>query len=226
MPYARKKVFKRKRRTYRKRKTVVGLAKSAYRMAKSIKRSQEKKYANLTYTSPLSTTFNYWGLHEIAQGDTASTRDGDMITIKSIRMRLCFDISGNNPSGCEVRAVLVQDTQQIADTAPSATDIFLTNDWNSTYNYPTAQKRFKVLWDRTINCDPKAIAYSSVSGNYNLDTQVFIDKWIFPRTKNIYFNGVNTTDVQRNGLFLFMAKSNGSTTITPDHRGQVCFLDS
>jgi len=222
-----KRTFRRKtfRKFPRRKKSVAGMAVTAYRMAKSIKRSQEKKYANLTYSSALATTFNTWGLHEIAQGDTASTRDGQMITIKSIHLRLAWDISGNNASGCFVRCVIVQDTQQVGDTTPATLDVFQANTWNSTYAYPNNVKRFKILWDKTFQTDPKAIAWNGTA-NYNLDTAVFKNKWVFPKIKNIYYNGTGALDIQKNGIFIFMAKSNASTTITPDNYAQVCFLDS
>lgn len=199
------------------------LAQKALRKIDKLEDKIEKKYFTDSYPTALSTTFAIFGMTFIGQGDTGTTRDGNVIFVRSVRLRILLTPSGNSDTPSMVRLIVFRDNQQNVDVAPTASDLVLTTtNFNSMYN-KAEQKRFKIYYDKTFDTNARSIAYDGAT-TLTYEPSVFKDKWIFPNC-NVYYNGASTSDIQKNGLYVAIAKSS-AMTVTPDIQFQVCFNDA
>lgn len=218
MAYARTRTYKKKAvKRYPKRnyKSKSSLAVKAYKMAKTCLRQRERKFATYNRTSTVSnknwdgTSSFIYRLFDIAQGDGSSNRNGDVIFLQDLFIKMRVRPSGDLTSGVNFRLIVVQDKQTIADaTNPQWNDIFMTNDMNSPYNYPKVVQRFKMLYDKTF-----PVKYLFSGGYYNgaLGTQWYDhtinnNKYINIKLKNFYktirYNGSTAADLQKNGIYI------------------------
>jgi len=139
----------------------------------------------------------------IDQGDTVSTRTGNAVNIVSVTLKGTIVQAQN---GSFYRVALVQDKQQVADTAPTASAIF--SDGIASANPVTAvptianASRFNVLWmskiyDGTVINSGNQIPYYEMTKKLNL---------------KVIFNGVAGTDIEKNGLYVvFLTDAVGGT---------------
>jgi len=120
-----------------------------------------------------------------------------------------FDGASNSAA---VRILVVRDTQQIADTAPSGSDLFETTGPFSLINNQTAG-RFKILYDKVWTQD-NSIPLEPI-------------KFTVKNSHHVRFNGTSTTDPQKGGVWL-MVVSNKPSTNQPVLAGsyRVCFYDN
>lgn len=204
-----------------KKRSVAKKANTALKLARKLNRAVEKKYLNWQTVATSTTAGAIIHVTQIAQGDTSSTRDGNVCTLKSIRMKGV--LSGLDDLAMVARVIIFQDLQQRPDTTPSVTDILLTADVYSCYNYPNSVKRFKVYYDKTWTINPE-IAYNGTTVVGNQHT-IPIDKWIFPQKgkSQIYFNGANNSDQQKNNFYYLFIGSD--TNVSPLLNFQLCFTD-
>lgn len=167
MPYGRK-TYKTKRRVvksgrvswYNRKYSALDIAKKALKATHYMKGmiNCEKKY-HVAYTNIAPTTSGSLAcLSQIAQGDTASTRDGNSILCRSLLINI--DIAKNtNVADTKCRVILFQDIGFSVDAATLAgSDILDSSLMGTSYApmAPVAQKtngRFKVLrnWSFTLN---------------------------------------------------------------------------
>ncbi len=134
----------------------------------------------------------------MAQGDSASTRDGDKITIKSLSMRFNVKLGALEADGTSVRLLIVYDrTPNGADAG--ATTMLTSDSILSGYKtIGTAQGgRFQFLADKTVD-------FSSTEGEWN-------DKLFIKKNLQIHYSGNAGTvaDVTR-GNFLVIGMSRGN----------------
>jgi len=139
----------------------------------------------------------------IDQGDTVSTRTGNAVNIVSVTLKGTIVQAQN---GSFYRVALVQDKQQVADTAPTASAIF--SDGIASANPVTAvptianASRFNVLWmskiyDGAVINSGNQIPYYEMTKKLNL---------------KVIFNGVAGTDIEKNGLYVvFLTDAVGGT---------------
>jgi len=115
-------------------------------------------------------------------------------------------------SAAAVRILVVKDTQQIADTTPSGTDLFETTGPFSLISNLTAG-RFKILHDQVY------------VQNDNVD--LIPIKFTVKHSHHLRFNGIGTTDPQKGGMWL-MVVSNKASTNQPTLAGQyrLAFYDN
>lgn len=219
--YTQKKRYGR-RKNYRKRRG--NLAVKAYKMAKSVFRSEEKKYYNnqITITNPADNTWNNYNLLNIGQGDSATTRDGNQITLKSLFFRVRITPTGDYGLGLNYRVVIVQDTQVNPNgTVPGPANLFLdASDFHSNYNWPAVLGRYKILYDKIHNCNP--IGYS---GGYSTtllttwnDKNLNTDKYFFINLKRFYknirwYNDIGSS-ISRNGIYMYVCVDNTRNSTT------------
>lgn len=227
--YPRRKFFK---RNFRKSvpRTTKGKASKAFSMARLALRRQEVKYTNSsTYNTALSTTMSNTFMLSIPQGDTALTRDGNKLWLKSLKVRASFKCSaGSTLQPCAVRMLIWQDNQQISSSDLTSGSVMLSNTyWNSLYNFPAGVGRAKLLYDRTFNASPTSVGYASAGA-----TPSSFDKYIITKFKvkgfrpNIEYNGANGGDIQKNGIYLMLIKSNSNYTVNPEIDWQIRYTDS
>lgn len=138
----------------------------------------------------------------IDQGDLDSNRTGFSILAKNLFIKFFV---GRNPSATStiLRLVVVQDKQQIGDTSPGYSDVFTSTSTLSQYNNATSG-RFTILHDRTIVLD--AVSNSTMYYTYK---HSFAGK-----SNHIRFNGAAGSDIQKNGIYLFLISSEGTNTPT------------
>jgi len=142
------------------------------------------------------------------QGDTPSTRTGNTICVKEISLYGIFQRNATDfAADAYVRMAIVQDLQQVADTAPTAAQIFAdtTQPWAAA---PGVEHlgRFKVLWMSPVydmwrmRCDSDTLAAGAVTQSTVVDVSL--------KTNIIVsFNSTAATDIQKNGIYLVWISS-------------------
>jgi len=115
----------------------------------------EKKYIDTIFTGTFDTTgevLDATGLNLIAQGDTATTRDGRECWIKSIHIRgEIYCAAATGVSSSIIRLLLILDTQ-CNGAYPAVLDVLSSNGTKS-FNNLDNSKRFKTLkdWHFAVN---------------------------------------------------------------------------
>lgn len=207
MVYTRRKVG---RRTYRRRN-------------RGPKRTYRRAYAQRGRRSPFSpelkkvdlgqsdysagTTAGVIHVNAITQGDDYNQREGSKVVIRYVNARGWIKHNNTATDGQVVRVWLILDRQQVADSSPTAANIFTTaaNSVTSPLN-PSTVGRFRILWSKTYTVDPS-----------NEIRPVFMGKKLFVASR---FNGTANTDIQKNGLYIVYASSDNTNkpTLTLDVR--------
>lgn len=197
--------YKRKPQTLAKRALSTALA------VKKLVGKPEIKYADIGSTTDLpdNTGQVEGNLVNITQGETGNLRIGNVITVKSMYLRLYAyqDASATNTA---MRFAIVQDNQQVADTAPVWTDIF-------TENHPCSQRkntslqRFKVLADKMITFGDKKMYHTELYLKLN---------------HVVRYNGIASTDIQKGGIYLLMVSNEVTNYPTVSWTYRVSFLDN
>jgi hypothetical protein len=165
--------------------------------------AQESKFFDSkAYAVAVSQTGVQYALSAIPQGSTDSTRDGDQINLKSIRIKMELylqGIGGTNDFTNQIRVLLIRWIPMSTAAAPvpanilqdsaSAAQSFTMSDYNW-----DLRRQFVVEMDKTFN----------LSGNGPSDLSFFFEKkW---RTPGLPANfSAGSTTLQSNGLFLFVA---------------------
>jgi len=134
-------------------------------------------------------------LIDVAQGDQNGQRTGLSVLCRSLTLRLHLRQNSNNPISM-VRYMIIQDTQQVADTNPQVSDV-LTSDWMSGLNVNTVG-RFRILKSQFINLSSAA------------QPQYFIDDFFDLSNIHIRYNGTLGTDYQSNGFYLVLLGNNST----------------
>jgi len=148
-------------------------------------------------------------LSSVSQGDTASSRDGNAIkavTSLDLNYQLVANTQAAVPQEC--RIIVFQDKMQVADTNPSATDLFGTSTPTSYEMYTwdnKVSKRFSILYDRVHS---GLWGYNGDgSGNTRLQRKLHLK---IPN-KRIIYNGANSTDINKNGIYIMTVCSTEAT---------------
>jgi len=169
----------------------------------------------------------------IAEGDTLSARDGQQIKLQSINIagRFICATSVNASLGSAYRIALVVDKQQVADTAPSMADIFNGAGSPRPENLlPNLNNmsRFKYLWISEIFYPLMMITNTSglTSAIVAAPTQGFAFEYNWSGSLAVGYNGANSTDIQKNGVYLCYISSDTQATIDIDCTVRVGFIDS
>lgn len=154
-------------------------------------------------------------LNGLTQGDTASSRTGNSIRMKSYDMR--WFVNNNSSAGqTEVRVMLVLDKQSNGVT-PSVTDILATNTVVSPRNLDN-RKRFKVIMDRNY-----AISTAGPSSRY--DSAHFKNI----QTHVAYYNSSNAgtvADISTNALYLLYLSDQATNTPGLQYYFRLRFIDN
>lgn len=199
MPMKRR--YRRKRRYRKKGGKVAKTAYKALALAKTVTRQIEYKYHGNQPSRTLTTLGSVDDLTGIAEGDSSLQRTGLKITPTSLLMKIRVR-HGNDggsppildPQGCLSRIIVVRDMQQEADTPPAVTDLLIsgTSLVMSPYNR-LIRNRFEVLFDKTYKTNPNA------SNSVIYDTAYLK----LSSKRPVYFNGASSTDIQKNGIYMF-----------------------
>lgn len=169
---------------------VATMALTAYRGVNYLKGlvNAEKKFFTVNLSATVSDTGAVSPLTEIAQGDTAITRDGNSIFARMLSGTIVLTRSTSGNAVQTIRVCIFQDNQQVADSTPTYTQLFATSSPISSLAYPQ-MGRFKVLWSRIVHLDQ----------TNNLGS---VHKVVLPLKHHIRYNGTASTDIQKGGLYL------------------------
>lgn len=192
-------------------------AKWLYKQVMYLKRMvnvEVKKFDAVVASTNITSTGAVYPLHEMAQGDTDQTRDGN--SIKPLYNLLKINLVNNATAvNTRVRLLLVKDLQQVADTTPAVTDI-LDNSVASLVDGPLNNAtvgRFKVLIDKTYTMTSVA-------------KPVLNPKWYTKLFGHIRFNGAASTDIQKGGLFLVAVSDQATNYPTFSFNTRLGFTDN
>lgn len=209
--YARKtrKVF---RKTYKPKTAGV----KALRMVKAIKRTYKPEYKKIDLGAVTTTAgFIPTGavLHGVAQGDSNITRNANKILVKSISMKGYVQHNNTATIGQMVRIWIIQDTQQVGDTTPVAGDIWqvAASSVTSPLNRDSVG-RFKILWSKSYIVDPSSEM-----------KQISMYKRL---TLPIRYNGTTASDIQKNGIYVFIASTDDTNKPSVVTNIRVNFIDN
>lgn len=203
--YLRRRRFKRKTPWYRKKYNAVQLAYKAWRGVKRIRGlvNSEMLHVDKTYSSnTISGTGYVYNLTGIAQGDGINQRTGNSILLRNLTYRLKFEINASVTVDTTIMMALVWDTQQVGDSAPAITDIFASATPESLLATGTLG-RFKIILRKHILLTPASGGRPAIVMHNTLNLY-----------KHIRYNGVNDTDIQKNGLYLVMVGSESTNLPT------------
>lgn len=217
MAYRRRVRFRRRRARrapwYRRKYNAVQLASKALRGLNYVKGLVNSEMFHNTISSvsnptPLGTIIP---LTNIAIGDSAVTRTGNSLFVRSIVMNFNCSQNASALDNTFIRMVLFTDTQQVSDTTPVSGDIFATTGPNALVNLDSAG-RYKFL---------KTWAFSLSTQN-----PAKIIKYYKNIRHHVRYNGSAATDVQKGGIYLALVSSQSTNTPTLEYQIRVGYHDN
>jgi hypothetical protein len=161
-------------------------------------RFERKQFTSaLSADTALTTTGLVVYLNPIAQGDDITSRNGDVIQTKHLRLQFgAFDITGTQSNS--VRLIVFSDG--MANGAPAVTDVLETANFTSPIAALAMQRnRFHLYHDSV---------FSIVSTASNQEVNVVVD---VPLNRKVYFNGITNVSgfAGKNALFMLIIAANG-----------------
>lgn len=227
MPYGYRRRYGRRRRYKRKGSRSVGfldrkystkdIAMSAWKSAKWLASmvNVEKKVYTVDFVNTVGTSGSIQTLNNMAVGDTQNLRDGNSIKSKSVAITGNVRFSGG-ATDTMVRMVLLWDNQQVADNAPSLTDIF-----GSVTPSQYAQLNIETLGRFSIIADKRIIMTAT---NQAASNKTF--KFVVKLNRHVRFNGTASSDIQKNGLYLVVFSNEATNTPTVSYSSQYRYVDN
>lgn len=224
MPYFRKRRYpnrrRRKRRApawYNKKYSVGDMASYAARGFRYLKSIVNVEYKSHDVSTSITTSGTVINFHSIGSGAGDGQRTGNSIKAKSLLIR--GQIIGNaTADSMFARIIIFMDTQQIADTQPSQTDV-LDQDVADQLLAPlsnTTAGRFKIFMNKQIAINNKITAIP-VAMTF---------KYFKRMGHHIRYNGTATSDIQKGGIYLLFIHSGGVNTPTFDLTGRLRYVDN
>ncbi len=173
-----------------------GYGSNLQRRVQTLERSQEThryEQSNGATVAPAGTVTH---LTQIAEDDGIANRTGNQVTITYIGLRGEL-VANSSSTGQSVRVSIVQDLQQISDSAFLYTDVFSGSSPFSFIDSDTSG-RFRILYDELYTLSDGAGEYRTVK--VNLTKKIEKTGW----------NGPLATDIQSNGIYLLVNASDNS----------------
>jgi len=207
-----KKVSRKPKTTWYNKKhsiSIQGVAKKLYNLQSMI--NSEVMKVDTVSTGGSQQTISH--LTKITQDDTVSGRTGNSILLKNISIKGSMQINSAVSISTRYSVALLMDTQQVGDGLPSNADIFKTETEPQTLLLQSAVGRFKVLkrWNGYLG---------TAQGGGSV--KLFDHFYKFPLNTHTRFNGIASTDIQKNGLYLSIITSesaNHPTTLITSRLG-------
>lgn len=189
--------YKKSNRGRRKRRTAKPTKNFARKVLKVVKRTQEKKFYPFANSTTVSSVGYLLDLTTIPQGDTDTTRDGDMLRVSSIQVNFAW-AAADAYNIC--RMVMFQWMPASSPGSPPAlADIFAdtTNAVISTFAHDT-RKSYRILLDRTCVVDAD-------------DPMKICKMYVYKKfMRNIQYAGGTTTG--RGNIYVWLVTDSGAVT--------------
>lgn len=210
-----------KKKTYRK-KNYKGKADLALKKVKHLENTLEPEHKQFISSTvgAVGTSGTTWSLMtSIAQGTDVFQRVGNEIRIRRIRFRAFIT---SNTSGSTtptvVRIIIVKANQQIQDITPTFGFVvppvalpFL--DYNCNQNTQNSNQFCTVLHDSRHVLDVQGPAGKMLD----------VDKKV---NFKVHFNGVTSSDIQKNGIYVYVASNQSSLQPIVDSISITEFIDA
>lgn len=168
------------------------------------------------------------------QGTTVQSRVGDSIRVHRIvghvRIGTGSASVGASPTGDEyMRMSVVQDKQQISDTAPTASDIYnsVLSPQSILLNLALHEGRFNVLATSPLIQLSRITPYVVPVAAANNQAPTQSPVWNFDFKCNILtkFNGANSSDIQKNGVYMVWRTNTPGDTLDTDGFVRIFYTD-
>lgn len=215
--YRRSRRFRRKSTPWYNRKySTMQLAAKAWRATKYLRGlvNSEMFHADQVITLGAS-VFKNTHLTAIAQGDGDGNRTGNSILLRSLALRGSVQINPSVTGNTRVCLVLLKDKQQVSDTTPLMSDIFVDQfDPDSLLKTGTLG-RFKILWRKTYVLTPPSGGRSAF--DFNKYWKLY---------DHVRFNGPAIGDVQRNGYYFAILTSENTNVPTVSINSRIGYHDN
>lgn len=186
------------------------IAYRGYRWLKKFVNVEKQKLDTTVIAGTQGTTPTVVHLSALATGDAEGTRTGNSVKCINLSHHINARID-SSANFTRVRYVVVQDLQQVGDTAPAMTDVYETASVSAFLNKATVG-RFKILFDRV----------------YNLDAQrpsVYLKTFKY-LNHHIRYNGVNSTDVQKGGIYGMLVSDENTNPPTCGIISRLTYIDN
>lgn len=216
MAYRRRVRFRRRARRapwYRRKYNAVQLASKALRGLSYVKGLVNSEMFHNTVSA---TTYpNHLGdiipLTNIAIGDTAVTRTGNSLFVRSIVMNMNCSQNASALDNTFIRMILFIDTQQVSDTTPTFSNILATTGPNALVNLDTAGRyKFLKTWEFALSTQNPAK----------------VIKYYKNIRHHVRYNGSAATDIQKGGLYLAFVSSQTTNTPTLSYHVRIGYHDN
>ncbi len=200
---------------YKKQKTAGQAALTAVASLKRrIAAATEIKYedVNTTNAGPVSMvdTASIANLAQIAQGAGLVQRVGQQVTAKRLHVKYhVMANSGSTSSAVTARVIIVQYKKQSSSSTPSLAKIlenYATGTgaaWSPLSFTNQFKENFNLLYDKLHAVD-------------NVTNKSVIRQFSIPLNFKIAYNGSATTDIEKNGIYMFMLSDRAAGTYPPD----------
>jgi len=183
-----KKKYHRKKQTLDTVGTIARYAVKGFKFIKGLINVEKFKYDFGLGVTTITNTASISSLVGIATGDGSAARTGNSILVKYLYLNYIVNRDvASTTSADTFRIVIVQDREQVSDTAPGWTDVFSSASVVSPLNVNNVG-RFTILYD-------KRQYVSSNSPQRSENTTIPLDF-------HIRYNGVNSTDIEKNGIWI------------------------
>ena len=202
-------------RGLKKTMSVAGTALKAYKLARAVASVINVEHKHVDYTANdvgLGTTGTVLTLTQIAQGDGISNRSGNSVKLTGLNMQFSLQKDPNITDDF-VRVMLLEDTQQQADTAITANDVLGAGFNHTSLLNLNTLGRFKVRWNKVFNLN-------------DATRKSMMVKKYFKLNHHVRFNGSATSDIQRGGLYILYFDASASPTSTITYSVRVSFVDN
>lgn len=144
--------FRKKKPYYRKRRSSTNFEKRVRAIAKKVNKvDKEIKTIDTSYGSndPINGTSYFMLLSGVAQGDTADTREGNQISIRSVQIRGYVE-SDDTPVNDTVCRIIIFRWRRVEGAANPVIADLLDTDWVNELRNWAHRKDFRILWDKRI----------------------------------------------------------------------------
>lgn len=155
--------------------------------------------------------------NDIAQSVTSTGRVGLDIQPTSLNIHavLKFNFGGSANYQQSMRIIMVRDVQQVQDTAPTVASILHDPAYAMVSFYSEVTKgRYQILSDNLFN-------FTAQAGNsiYKFNKTYNLSK------HKIHYNGANSTDIQKGGIYMLLISSEVTYTPTLDWGYKMNYID-
>jgi len=184
----------------------------------------EKKYFEtaLALTNLVEGTGGILNLVSVAEGTGENDRIGWTINVHDIKINIYYSTSEVTfPAATAfIRFALVVDKEQVADTAPTAGNVF---SGATPGAFPTIQflERFKILY-----VSPQLSGrMANVSTATHVPTRSNCQEYTWSGMQKVQFNGTSGSDIEKNGIYLVVLLDGFSSTLDTGGTCRISFTD-